>query len=112
VHAAVRAHDARVRKVAVEPRRADERDDPFGRTRDLLDRLVRRPYEARAKQKILGRVTGDRELGVDDEVGACGPRVLQRREDLRAVPAEVADDGVQLCQRQSQGFRLTVTNRV
>ena len=70
LHAAVRADGAGVREVPVEPRRSDERDDPLGGPRDLLERVVRRADEAGAEQEILGWVARGRELWIDDEVGA------------------------------------------
>src|SRR5262249_43235544 len=62
------------------------------------------------EQEVLGRISGDRELGEDDEIGARRPRRGEFAEDLRLVALEVADDAVQLCERDPQGFRLTVTN--
>jgi hypothetical protein len=69
-------------------------------------------YEPGPEQEILGRVAGRGELGIDDEIRPRSAGVAQRREDLRAIAVEVADDRIQLCERDSQGFRLTVTNRV
>ena len=65
---AVRADEGGVREIAVERRRAHERDRVGARARDLVDGLPRRPDEAGAEQQILGRVAGDGELGEDDEV--------------------------------------------
>ena len=110
--AAVRADCARVREVAVEPGRPDERDDALARARDLLDRVVRRTDESGTEQEVLGRVARDRELGEDDEIGAGSLGFGQSVENHSAVPVEVADDRVQLCERDSQGFRLTVINLV
>jgi hypothetical protein len=111
-HLAVRADGARVREITVEPRRADERDDPVGRARDLLDRRSRLPDEARPQEQVLGRVAGDGELGEDDEIGARVARRLEVAQDALAVPLEVADDRVELGQCDPQGFRLTVGNIV
>ena len=77
--AAVRADGARVREIAVEPGRPDERDDAVGRRCDLLDRLARRAHEPRPEEEILGRIAGRRELGEHDEVGSCGSRLVERR---------------------------------
>ena len=84
---------------------------PSVAARDLLERRVRRADEAGTEQEVLGRVARDGELGEDDEVGAAlGARSRSSR--ISAVAVEVADDHVQLCERDSQGFRLTVINRV
>ena len=68
LHTAVGADRARVREVAVEPGRPDERDDARRGARDLLQRLAGRVDEAGAEQEILGRIAGDRELREDDEI--------------------------------------------
>ena len=85
---------------------------PVGCSRDLLQRFARGAYEPGPKEEILGRVAGRGELRIDDEIGLRSAGLAERREDLRAIALEVADDRIQLCERDSQGFRLTVTNRV
>ena len=112
----VRAHRARVRQVAVEPRRPDEGHEAAGGGRRLLERLASGVQEPGAEQQVLGRVPGDRELGEEDEVGAGPPRVAERVHDLVPVAVEVADDDVQLRERQPHvapgphGFRLIGEN--
>jgi len=69
-------------------------------------------HESWPQEEILRWVAGRRELGEDDEVGFGGGRLVDGAEDLGTVAVEVADDDVQLSERDSQGFRLTVTNRV
>ena len=110
--AAVRAHGARVREIAVEPRCPDERDDAVRRRRDLLDRRVRCAHEAGPEQQVLRRIARHRELGEDDEVGPGLAGAIDVAKDLLAVAVDVADDHIQLCESDSQGFRLTVTNLV
>jgi len=111
-HLAVRADGARVREVALEPRCPDERNEAFRRARDVGERVACRADESRSQEEVLRRVAGYGELREDDEVGLGGARVGEEGDDLLAIAVEVPDDGVQLCERQSQGFRLTVTNRV
>jgi hypothetical protein len=106
----VGAHRARVREVPVEPGRADERDHVRRRAGDLSERLARGAQEPGAKQEILGRVAGDSELGEEDEIRPLGSCLRYGRDDFVAVPVEVSDGQVQLCECQSHGFRLTVTN--
>ena len=53
------------------------------------------------QEQILGRVAGDRQLGEEDEVGARAARLLEPREDPLAVAVEIADDGVDLGERES-----------
>ena len=72
LHLAARADGRGVVEVAVEVRRSDDGDDPARRASDLLERLLGGTHEAGAQQQILRRVAGDRELGEEDEVGACG----------------------------------------
>ena len=101
----VGAYRACVREVAVEPRRADERDEPGRRGGDLLERLARRMQKAGAEQQVLRRIAGHRELGEEDEVRAGRARLAEGVDDPVAVAAEVADDDVQLCEREPhRGF--------
>ncbi len=112
LNAPVGAHGAGVHKVAVEPGCPHECDETFRRRRDLLERLARGADETGPEKEILGWIAARRELGEDDEIGSGWPSLVQRREDPRAIAVEVADDGIQLCKRDSHSFRLTVTNRV
>ncbi len=114
----VGAYRACVCEVAVEPRRADEGDEPGRRGGRLCKRLARRLQKAGAEQQVLRRIAGHRELGEEDEVRAGRSRLAERADDLVAVPAEVADDDIQLCERDphrgfgplSPSFRLIVEN--
>ena len=90
---------------------SDERDDPVRGTGDLLEPVARGPHEPGPEEEVLGRITGDRELREDDEIGAFAPCV-RGSEDLLAVAGEVADDCIELRECDPQGFRLTVTNLV
>jgi hypothetical protein len=89
---------------------ADERDDAARRTGDLLQRTLRRADEPWPQEEILRRVAGDRELREEDEVGARGLRLVEPVEDQLLVAVEVADDGVDLRERQPHSFRLPVEN--
>ena len=84
-HLAVGADGAGVVQVAVEGREADERRDPGRRGRDLVERPPGRAHEGRAQQQVLRRVARDRELGEEDELGACRARLLEPRQDQRPV---------------------------
>ena len=88
----------------------DERGDALRLGRDRLERLVRCADEAGPQEKVLGRVARRRELREDDEIGAGGARLLEAAEDPGPVAPEIPDDAVELCERDPQGFRLTVTN--
>ena len=101
LHLAAGADRAGVVEVAVEVRRADEDDDPARRERDLLERPLGGAEKAGPEQQILGRIAGHRELGEDDEVGVRPLRLLDALDDQRAVPVEVADDRVDLGQRET-----------
>ena len=78
---------------------------PVRRARDLLERLLGGAHEAGAKQQVLGRVAGHRELREEDEIGARALRLLDAVEDQRAVAVEVADDRVDLCERDPHAFQ-------
>ena len=108
-----RADRTGVVEVAVEVRRAHERDDPAGGPRDLLQRALRRPDEAGAEQEVLRRVAGDRELGEEDEVGARVLGLGEATEDALAVAVEVADDGVDLgeCESHRDQSRFSPLSR-
>ena len=107
------ADERRVREVAVEGRRPDERDDLGARASDLVDRRAGRADESRPEQEVLGRVAGDRELGEHDEIGRRAAGFGDRTRDPLDVAVEIADDDVQLGERESHrvaSFRLTITN--
>src|SRR4029079_6854208 len=82
-------------------RSADENGDPPGCVRDLVDRAPCGPDEPRPEQEVLGWIAGDRELGKEDEVGACLAGLVQPGKDLAAIAVEVADDRVHLCECES-----------
>ena len=52
------------------------------------------------EEQILGRIPRDGELGEEDEVGSGGARLADRVDDERPVPGEIADDGVDLRERE------------
>jgi hypothetical protein len=110
--ATVSADRARIGQVAVEPRCSHERDEPVRGAGDRLQRFPGRSDESGSEQEILGRIARDRELGEDDEIGVRLACPGEARENLLAVSLEVADDAVDLRERDPQGFRLTVTNLV
>ena len=102
----VRTHRAGVVEVALEVRRADEAGDSLGLGCDQREAALGRAEKAGTEQEILGRVAGDGQLGEEHEVGARGPRLLEPGHDLLPVPVEVADDRVDLGEREPHGLRL------
>ena len=101
---AVRADRAGVEEVAVVVRVPDECDDPARLARQTLERLLRRAHEAGAQQQILGRIARDRELGEEQEVDAEPFGFDDPLHHPLAVAVEVADDGVDLSQAESQVY--------
>ena len=108
LHLAVRADGARVEEILVEVGEADDGDDVLRLGGDRAQRAGRGADEAGSQQQILGRVAGHRELGKERELGARVARLLEPREDEPPVAVEVADDGVDLGEREPHGLRLTV----
>ena len=96
---ALREHGAGVREIAIEERHADEGGDPLGRPRDLVERGPGGLEEAGPQEQVLGRIAGDGQLGEDDEVRALRARLADRVDDERPVAGKVADDGVELGER-------------
>jgi hypothetical protein len=72
--------------------------------RDLGERPLGGAHEPGAEQEVLGRIAGDGQLREEDEVAALRARVLQPGDDQVAVAVQVADDGVDLCERKPQVF--------
>ena len=126
LHRAVGQHGAAVVQVALEQRDADERRDSRATGRDLVERRTCRSDESRTEQEILRRIPRDSQLGEDDQVCALTASGLELSEDPVAIPVEIADDDIDLRQREPHrgilpepgspslwtGFRLTVTNPV
>jgi hypothetical protein len=83
---------------------AHECGDPTAVPCDLLERRLGRADEARPEQQVLRRVAGDGELREEDEVGALPARLLEPLANAVAVAGQVADDGVDLCEREPQLF--------
>jgi hypothetical protein len=100
LHLAVRAYGAGVEEVAVEVRRADEGGDALRLGGDRVERPIRRPQEPGSEEKIFGRVARHRELREEDEVGARGARFCEAGDDPLSISLEVADDRVDLRERQ------------
>jgi hypothetical protein len=109
-----RAYRARVVEVAVEVRSADQRRDSARGACDLVERALGGADEPGAQEEVFGRISGDCELREEDEIRMGLLRLLQPAEDALAVAVEVADDGVDLGERESHrcslGFRLSVEN--
>ena len=80
----------------------DDRGEPPGARRELLERLGGLRDERRLQQEVLGRVPGDRELRERDEVAARGVGLLVGLEDPRRVAGEVADDEIELGRGEAQ----------
>ena len=93
-------HGAGVCEVAVEERAADKGRDSLAGSGDLLERSSRGLDEAGPEEQVLGRIPRDGELGKDDEVRSRSPGLADRIDDQGAVPLEVADDRIELRERQ------------
>ena len=68
-----------------------------------VDRLARVGEEVLLQQQVLGRVAGDGQLGEEDQLRARAFARGAVLADLRLVAGDVADDGVDLGQRDPQG---------
>ncbi len=89
-------------------RKADERHQAARLLCDLVERACGRSHEAGPQQQILRRIAGNGELREEDKVGALVPRLAEAFQDQVAIPSEIADDRVDLSERESHRFRLTV----
>jgi predicted amidohydrolase len=97
-HLAVGKREACVVEVGVEVGSTDERRDPVGRLRDLVDRAPRRADEAGPQEQVLRRIAGDDELREEDEVGAGVPGLVEPLDDACRVAVDIADDAIDLCE--------------
>ena len=91
-----------VAAVAV-PLREPDRQAPFHRGRGALQRLAAGGGEGRPQQEVLGRVARDRELGDQGDVRSRLAGVGERGRDAAGVAVDVADDRVELGQRDAHG---------
>jgi hypothetical protein len=106
LHLAIGADGTGVVEIAVEVGRADERDDAAGRAGDLRERTLGRAQEAWPEQEVLRRIPSDGELGHEHEVGVGVAGLVDRVEDPLPIAFEVADDGVDLGERESHRSSL------
>ena len=79
----------------------DEGGHPGGCRRDLFERTPRRAQERGPQEQILRRVTGDAELGQEQEIGRLRPSLLEPCQHECPVSVEVADGRVDLGQCDS-----------
>ena len=100
--ASVRAHGGRVVEVATGLREPDDGRGSTGTRRDLLERLLRLRHERRAQQKVLRRVTGDRQLRKGHEIAGRSLGALVDLDDPRRVPLQVTHDEIELRGRDAQ----------
>ena len=105
LHRAVGEHGGGVVDVVGPLGVADDRDDPLDAGGDPLQRGARVGEEVLLEQQVLGRVAGERQLGEDDELRARRARRGDLAGDLRLVAGDVADDGVDLRERDRAAGR-------
>ena len=81
---------------------ADDRDDAGGAGGQPCQRRARVGEEVLLEQEVLGRVARQRELGEADELRAGLAGLHGELRDPRLVAGDVADDGVELGERDAQ----------
>ena len=77
---------------------ADHEHDALGGDGDLVEGARGGAQEPRAQEEVLGRVAGDRELREESQVGPGLFQLLEPAEDQVAVPLQVADHRIDLCE--------------
>ena len=82
---------------------AHDRDDAGRVLRDALDGRAGVGEEVLLQQQVLRRVAGHGQLGEEHHLRARAACAAQVVADLRFVAGDVADDGVDLGQRDAQG---------
>jgi hypothetical protein len=91
-------------QIALEQRAADQRRDPVHLAREVAQDALGGAHEAGPEQQVLGRVAGDRELREEDEVGVRVARLREPAQDPLPVPVQVADDDIDLGEREPHVF--------
>src|SRR5439155_16129796 len=99
---------AGVVEIPVEVRSADEDGRAARLPGDPLNRILGCADEPGPQKQVLRRIARDGELREDDEVRGVGFRRGEPPEDQFAVALEVADDGVDLGERQAHVLSLAV----
>ncbi len=82
---------------------ADDRDDVACLSGKLLEGLAGVREEVLLEQQVLGRVSGQRQLGEHDQLRAGLAGLTQACGDLLGVARDVADGGVQLAEGEAHG---------
>src|SRR5689334_23550184 len=73
--------------------------------RQALERAAAIPVETVAQEQVFRRVTAQRELRSQDEVRSGGARILAIPQDLGGVAREIADNAVDLGNRDLDDAR-------
>ena len=84
---------------------ADDRDDAGRGGGEAVQRRARVGEEVLLEQQVLGRVARQRELREAHELRAGVARLARSARDPRLVAGDVADDGVELGERDAQRRR-------
>jgi hypothetical protein len=85
---------------------AHQGDDALDSTGELPQGLAHRRQELAPKQQVLGRISGQGELGEEDQLGARVARLLHPPAGQLEVAFDVPHGGVDLGKRQSQVRRF------
>ena len=103
----VEADDGVVELAVLAPRRGDEQ----GRAAvlrvgaQLLDRLVAALHERRLQHEVLGKISGENQLGRQHQVGALLARLGPGGAHLGKIARDVADLGIELGERDLERLR-------
>src|SRR5689334_21349843 len=85
----------------------DDERDALHAVSELGDGFGTPGHEFPAKEPVFRRISAERQLGRDDEIGAASFRALGEIDDSRDVTCDIADDCVHLRNRNSHGANIS-----
>jgi len=108
---AIADHAGRViEPVTLAPRITEHRDDAAAGRHYHLQSALDAGLQRRPQQQILGRIADQRQLGEHGDLGTVPiAGGAQRGDDLLRIPRDIADQGVELRQRDSEPVHETET---